>query len=879
MTIALPGYPHRLTGPFEPASYDLYLKILDLDPEWETDASGKRVLLSKRVPGREVVIGTLSEATNKIVLNARDIEVHSASAIAGGRNITTSEITYDEGYELVTFIFAEELPAGPVSLELTFTNTFVSRDEGLSGLYQAIYTTAEGEERIQATTQFEAMDARAMFPCVDQPDAKATFSLSVRIPIGEIAVSNMPIAVEEDFNDGTKIVEFERTPKISTYVLYVGVAQFDVLELENPTVVPMSAYTTPGNAEKARTVLEFGNQVLAWLEDQFGVPYPLPKCDFIGVPDFASGAMEGFGAVTFHESLFFVDKHTPIDRLRLCCMVVAHELAHMWLGDDVTMRWWNDLWLNESFATFIAYLALDELKPEWRVFEEYLVMQTAEGMNLASLKSGHPIEVDIVTPTDSVQKFDAISYGMGGSILRYLYATIGRDAFMQGVRLYLTRHHFGNATTADLCEAWDEVSDIDVSALMQTWTRQTGFPVLLASKGTHGTAAISQHRFLATGVDVDAKPDQLWNIPVQTATPSGATRLYSMDNASMVMTGLSAEGPVLLNKEQAGFYVVRYDPAWLLELTEAVSKGQFSNLERWGLLADMARLLLAGLVTVKDYLTVISAYVTDRNPYIWKTILEETKKFVSIFEQVDDPYAQEFKDWARSVFMPLSLELGWEAEPYDDEDTQQLRGYALEGSCIFGDEEEIAKAVALFASAGDDLGQLDPNVVLPVLQAVALRGDETTLERLIELYESKTTPGDVRQKLLIAMGYFLDESLLAEAFAFCVSGSVRPHDYWRGWRYAPGHARQAAWNAYLRHRDAFDGAGKNASRFAIAGALGYVPLRSRIEEAKAYFEANPAPNASDAIAQTLETCEAAVAFAERNEGTLEALFAEAEVQA
>lgn len=873
MAIVLPEYPYRLDGPFTPSAYDIYLEILDLDPEWKTEASDEKKLLSKQVPVREEIFGRLNEATNEIVLNARGIKVTAAEAyLSYGVSIESEKITYDEENELVTLVFSKPLPEEEILLTLEFTSSFTSRDEAMDGLYQAVYKTADGDERIMATSQFEPMDARAMFLSVDQPDPKATFSLAVRIPVGETAVSNMPIAGEELLGDGTKIVEFEQTVDMSTYVLYIGVAQFEILELEKPSIVPMRAYTTPGNAEKARKMLEFGDQSLAKLQKWFGVPYPLPKCDFIGVPDFPWGAMEHWGAVTFLEAYLYIDEHTPIAKERYAYMVVAHELAHMWFGNLVTMRWWNGIWLNESFATFMAYLLLDELKPEWRMFEMYMVMETAEGMDLAELNAAHPIEVDVTTPMDIVQKLDAISYGMGGSVLRQLYAAIGHDPFMNGVRLYLERHQFGNATTSDLYAAWDEVSDVDVSGLMQDWTQQTGFPVLFVAKEAYGAAAVQQRRFRATGVDFDADPDQLWKIPVGITTPSGATGFYHIEDANQVILGLPDEGPVLLNREQAGFYIVRYDSEWLAELADAVSAGQFSSIERWGLQADMARLLFAGLVTVEDYLTVLGAYTAERNPQTWKVILKQTERLVSVFEQVGDPLAQELRTWALNLFASLNCELGLKASPQDDEDTQQLREYVLEGSCIFGDEETIAGAIALFDKAGDDLGQLDPNVVLPILQAVALNGDEATLERLTELYQSEKTPEAVRQKMLIALGYFRDESLLARAFDFCVSDNVRPQDRWRGWRWAPGHARRAAWDAYRRHRNMFDRMSKMASKFALEGALGNVPLRSRIEEAEAYFEANPAPDTSDAIAQMLESCEAAIAFTERNEDTLKALF-------
>ena len=387
--------------------------------------------------GEEAVDIEILEATDEITLNSAEIDIMQCRLSAGGGEaLEPSDISFDAEGETATFRFDERIAAGPARLEIMFTGELNDR---LRGFYRSHYTDIDGNEQYLAATQFEATDARRAFPCWDEPALKAVFDVTLVVPANLVAVSNMPVAFEREVRPGVKAIHFEESPVMSTYLLAFVVG--DLAKVEQPAAdgTLIRIWTTRGKEEQGRFALETSVSLLAYFNEYFGIPYPLPKLDHLAIPDFAAGAMENWGAITYREIALLIDeKNSSAGSRQRVAEIISHEMAHMWFGDLVTMAWWNDLWLNESFASWMGDKAVDNLHPEWEMWTQFLTQDTNRALSLDGLKNSHPIEQDVNNPAEIGQLFDAISYSKGASIIRMLENLVGEEPFRKGLHQYLT---------------------------------------------------------------------------------------------------------------------------------------------------------------------------------------------------------------------------------------------------------------------------------------------------------------------------------------------------------------------------------------------------------------------------------------------------------
>src|SRR6266436_3034106 len=479
--------------------------------------------------------------------------------------------------------------SGPLEIEF---NSKVS--DNFTGFYKASY----GEGYI-LTTHLKAVQARKVFPCLDHPAFKAVFKVSIQTDANLSVISNMPI--ESETKEGSKkTVTFKKTPKMSTYLLYLGVGKFVQEKGRHGGTELFAAYADRPTA-KINTGFSFEatNRVLDYYESYFGIPFQLPKLHNVAVPEFAYGAMENWGAITYREILLHVDKDTSVRAKKSVAHVIAHEIAHMWFGDLVTMKWWDDLWLNESFATFMDYKSTNQAYPEWKVWQDFVRTSTSGAMGRDSLTKTHPIMAKVHDPEEIEELFDEISYGKGASILRMIEAYIGSENFKKGVGVYLQKFRYSNASGHDLWSSLQEASGAEVSRIMEGWISQEGFPVVKASlAGTR--LVLEQERFLLTG----GTSKQTWPIPV-TMNVDGKTQSLLLDKKKAEVNLPAATRSLKVNVDQTGFYVVQYDGK---ELQDLVWKGRLSPLDRWGLINDAKAFLLSGLMPFKEYLNLIEKY-------------------------------------------------------------------------------------------------------------------------------------------------------------------------------------------------------------------------------------------------------------------------------
>ena len=488
--------PYRLPGSVVPRHYDMHLR-----PDLESETFTGNVEISLDI----------SKPVSEILLNFKEIELKSAKLVGDDGTVAANDFTYDEELERVTIHLDDEVQAGSYRLDIDFDGIL---NRKLAGFYISTFTDETGVERKIATTQFESTDARRAFPCFDEPAMKASFDVTLTVPADLFAASNGPIVSETTSEDGSeRTVKFGTTIKMSTYLVAFIVGPFEATEPVDVDGVPLRIIHPIGKGHLTPFALESGAFSLKYFNDYYGIPYPGDKLDLVAVPDFAFGAMENLGCVTFREVILLVDteKATQPELLRIAD-VIAHELAHMWFGDLVTMEWWNGIWLNEAFATFMAAMCTDAFNPEWRRWDQFSLERSA-AFDVDSLQKTRPIEYEVKSPADADGMFDLLTYEKGGSVLRMLEQHLGADRFRDGIRHYLKKHEYGNTETSDLWDALEEVTGEPVRSTMDAWIYQRGYPIVNVKQCDGCTKTIiAQNRFFyKSPEETDAT---VWPIPM-----------------------------------------------------------------------------------------------------------------------------------------------------------------------------------------------------------------------------------------------------------------------------------------------------------------------------------------------------------------------------
>ena len=841
----------RLPGAVVPRTYRL-----TLEPDLDTLAFRGEVTitLDVRTPTRE------------IVLHSTGLEI--AEARIGSSLL---QVRPDPERERLTLTAAQPLTAGVTSVTVQFSGKL---SEEMRGFYRSTYTRADGSKGILATTQFEATSARRCFPCFDEPALKSVFEVTMLVPKGRIAISNMPPTSEEALPDGRKRVRFAPSPIMSTYLLAFAVGEFDSIEGKTEQGMPVRVFTTPGRSELGRFALETAIRGLKFFGDYYGIPYDkaLPKLDLLAIPDFEYGAMENWGAITFRETAIFVDpKRSSIPQRRRVAEVVLHELAHQWFGNLVTPEWWSYLWLNESFATFMAYKASNALFPEWNIFEEYLAQITSAGKSLDSLRSSHPVEVTVRDPNEVDQIFDAISYNKGGSVLRMLERAIGEKAFQRGIQEFLETRAYSCATTDDLWAALGKGSGMDVSSMMNGWTRTTGLPAVLVQR-QDGKLKLRQERFF---LDRDpAKPAEdptLWEVPLPMSDGSGRVTDHKLTGRESTVDAPSRDW-VKVNAGQAGFYLAHYDDAGWKALAGAVESLAIGAMDRYGLQEDAYSLMRAGYLSVPGYLRLAGSFSREQNHYVWAGVADGIAALTEIF--VGDPNVPMLEDWGRKLVKPTLQKIGFGEKSDDPNERLLLRATLLGAAVRFGDPEAVDNIKSAFQAARSNPSSVPPNLRSVIFSGSARHGDESVFAALAELHEKADLP-EVKVQLLRSLGAFRQEALLRKAVAYALSEKVRRQDAMAVFGSIPIEMKPVGWKLLQENWSVLDeryGKSGLIGHFIAAGAGG-IPSEAHAAEVEKFFKDHPAPYGSEKIKQTLEGIRARAKFRDRNRNGLAQFFA------
>jgi puromycin-sensitive aminopeptidase len=749
--------PYRLPRHVVPMRYDLRL---------EPDLPGAKF------SGQEIITLAIHRPTADIVLNALEIDIVSAQIEGGSGSTMQARITLDASLERCHLTFTELLSPGTWRLIIAFHGTL---NDKLRGFYRSTYKDERGLTHSLAATQFEATDARRAFPCWDEPDFKAVFATTLVIDPTLTAVSNSSIATET-VAGGKKVVRFADTIKMSTYLVAFIVGRIEPTEPVMIGRTPLRLWAIPGKKHLTKFGQDIAAASLSFFESYYGIPYPGGKLDLLAIPDFAAGAMENLGAITYRETALLVDRqsatHAELERV---ADVVAHENAHMWFGDLVTMSWWNGLWLNEAFATFMEMLAVDAWKPEWKRWDNFGIAR-ATAFSVDGLHSTRPIEFPVQAPKDAEAMFDVLTYEKGASVLRMLEQHIGPTVFRDGVRDYLHTHAYGNADTNDLWVSLGKLAKQPVPELMDGWIFQPGFPLVTANVSPSSELTITQQRFsYLSETRPGPIPDQLWKIPLQMRVTAGGqastSRILLTKKDTTVQIPHDWES-VLINEGGHGFYRVRYAPELLGRILTA-GIDRLPATERFNLINDAWATTVAGLMPLTDYLDLTARFTAERDKNVWALLLESFS-FLNRIITVEDRQALEA--FVRVRVGSAVEDLGWEPKHDESELTKQLRGDLIGAQGKLGNDPAVQRrAVELYRAYRSDAKAVDPNIVPSLVAILAHTGDAARYEEFDERFRTALTPQEER-RYLFSFASFRTTDLVKRTLARTISGDIRTQD-------------------------------------------------------------------------------------------------------
>ncbi|MGK2949968.1 MAG: M1 family metallopeptidase [Acidimicrobiales bacterium] len=743
--------PHRLPREVIPRRYDL-----TLTPD----------LAEATFAGEVHIAVHVVEPTATVVLNAIELEVDEAWITVGDRRLEAS-VALDEEAERASLTFPEELPAGEALVSLRFRGML---NDKLRGFYRSTFTDDAGNERIIATTQFEATDARRAFPCWDEPALKATFAITLVVDDDLTAVSNAGL-LSDEVVDGERRVTFAETIPMSTYLVAFIVGPLEITDPVDVDGTPLRLLAPPGKLHLTPFGLEVAEYSLRYLADYFALPYPGDSMDLVAIPDFAFGAMENLGCVTFRETLLLADPQQATQgELQNVVDVIAHELAHMWFGDLVTMKWWNGIWLNEAFATFMELKVTDAFRPEWERWVSFGLARSA-AFDTDSLASTRPIEYPVVSPADAEGMFDVLTYEKGAAVVRMLEQYLREDRFREGIRHYMRAHEYGNTETTDLWDAIEEASGEPVRRIMDSWIFQGGYPIVYVDLVDGGNVLrLSQERFRFLADDADPA---LWAIPLQLryelADGEVVTTRALLDGEELRIELPSAARWVVANAQGHGFYRVHLSPPLRSALVDR-AHATLSDIERYGLVDDAWAAVLSGASSTEEYLDLADGFTDETDVSVWRRLLNGVEQIERLREGAGREALQQR---VRTLVAPALERCGWDDRATDRDRDRELRGLLIATMVVLGaDDDARARATELFERYCVDPATVEANVAAAVVKAVAVGAGPAEVDLFLDRFRSAATPQETL-RFLYALSDVRDPEQMDRVLDLAMSPAVR----------------------------------------------------------------------------------------------------------
>ncbi len=789
--------------------------------------------------GSETIDVTLAEPTNSITLNAHDLAFQSVKIEAAGK-VQTATVSLDKEKLQATFTVPDKLPAGKATLKIEYTGI-------LNGELRGFYLSKTAR-RNYAVTQFESTDARRAFPSFDEPAFKATYDISLVVDTGDTGISNGPIVSDTPGpGTGKHTLKFLTTPKMSTYLVAFLVGDFQCSSGEQDGVA-IRTCSTPDKVALTTYGVDVAKYVLHYYNTYFGIPYPLKKLDLIALPDFEAGAMENFGAITYRETALLIDPKTAsINAKTEVALVIAHEMAHQWFGDLVTMQWWDNIWLNEGFATWMENKPVEAMHPEWNI--DQLVVSGMDGtLNLDAQPTTRAIRARADTPAEIEQMFDGISYGKAGVVLLSVENYLGPETFRQGVHNYLAAHLYGNATAEDFWNAQTTTSHKPVDKIMESLVAQAGVPLLTFGQPAGGKVSVSQNRFyLSPSIQPDAA--QKWTLPVcfKTAGDQQECQLLSPDTTSLTVPQAAL---FFANAGGKGYYRTSYTPADYAALASRVETS-LSPTERISLIGDKWAQVRANKSTVGDYLNLVTALKSDPNYNVVSSALDGLgaidARIASTPEEKDA-----LDSWFRQTFAPEYEKLGPPSDN-DSPDKKQLRALLFSALGNAKDQQIIAQAREISAKYLADANSVDPNLAETALQISARNGDAALFDQLQKIAETSTNP-EIQIGALRLLAVFENPQLAQRALEYAVSDKVRNQDaaIQLAISLDTDKNRDLAWNFIQSHWDEVKKEFTPEMGSVLVGATSTFCSVSARDEVSQFFASHKVPDADQELKHAIE---------------------------
>ncbi|RTL37677.1 MAG: M1 family peptidase [Candidatus Melainabacteria bacterium] len=829
-------------------------------------------LVNFRFDGEELIHVTIAEPVREIILNALELELFDAFVTNNQQKKVVAQIRLDAENERAILSFPEQLESGSWKLSIKFKGIL---NDKLHGFYRSTYKDPEGQTKVIATTQFEATDARRAFPCFDEPDFKAVYRVTLIVDRHLTAISNAKIRAEKLLPSGKKVVRFNDTMKMSTYLVAFIVGEFEATEIVDADGTPVRIWTRPGQLHLAKFAEGIAVHALTFFNSYYGLKYPGDKLELIAIPDFAFGAMENLGAVTFRDTALLVDEKTASHaELERVADVVAHEIAHMWFGDLATMSWWNGIWLNEAFATFMEMLAVDSWKPNWKRWESFGVSR-ASAFATDGLRATRTIEFPVKRPEEAQGMFDVLTYEKGASVLRMLEQYLGAEPFRRGISLYLSKHKYANTETTDLWDAIEESTKEPVRQMMDSWIYQEGHPMITVESINDGKSlSLTQQRFMYFGENAPGK-DTLFHVPIMLKARTAEGHFEK----KVILTGKSTTVDlpaklewVVVNDGGHGFYRVRYGADLLKTIMTNIN--QFAPIERFNLVNDSWAAVLAGLMPLQQYLDMIRLFIEERDKNVWTVILGSLQYLDRL--TADGKNAKTFEPLqklTRTLFDKAYKRFGWENKAHEDELTKQLRGMIIGALGTLGEDEKVQEqAGELFERYLKDRSSVSTDIAPALVTIMAHTGAEDRYSRFVHEFKTASTPQE-EDRFMYALSAFRNEKLLKQTLEKTLNGEVRTQN-------APYLVRQVMLNPFGRKvswefinqnypkiKDTFPEVSITRMFEGITGLVesDYLP---KVTE---FLKEHPVKQGQKTVAQHLEKLQVAIAFKDREKATLQKL--------
>ncbi len=697
----------------------------------------------------------ITKPTKKIRLHSKNSKIKTVT-ICVGTQCLLPKVIEDKDSETINLEVQKEI-SGDIEVHIEFDGIIT---EDLAGIYKSTYEYKDKKEYL-ITTQCESPYARRIFPCFDEPDKKATFDVTAIVEKNLKAISNT-LPKSEKIENGKKVVKFKTSPKMSSYLFYLGIGNFEFAETKYRNILIRVA-ATPGKVKNANFALEHAKKYLKYFEDYSDVKYPLEKLDLIAIPDFTVSGMENWGAITFRDVVLLVDEEkTSMMRKKVSAEVISHEIWHQWSGDLVTMKWWNDLWLNESFANYMAFKAVDHYNPEWKTWEDYLSGDLAVGLAKDSLKTTHPIEVEVNSPEEIGEIFDEISYQKGGSVLRMLENYMGEEHFRIGVSNYLKKYSYTNATSSDFWECLNEINkEKKIPSFMKAWLSQEGYPLIEIEKTSSGIK-VSQKR-------CNKNTKQLWPIPLSIL--AGKTTYNNLLEKEEETYPIK-ESQIKANHRHFGFYRTKYSKELLENIGASVKEKKLGEEDRWGINNDMWALCNLSEESLENYIEFIRNYQNETAYYILAEISGSIRKLDRLF------YGESWWTKTKEKIVKIMLQnykiklekLGWENKKEDTPEDRLMRALCI-SFCGFANDKIVLTKI----KEEYNKNKFSMDIANAIYTTIARNGNIETFNELMKKYE-KETDHENKVKLLTSMYYFLDEKIVEKALDYSMTDKVRQQD-------------------------------------------------------------------------------------------------------